>query len=93
MVSMSTIIDLVEQAARKWIRVRRAIAEPTVDSQGEEALRITLVLDPQAIEHITGDHALDVLFEINEALQSAGDDRLPIISYATEEEVGAGALA
>lgn len=90
---MLSIEKIIKQAARKSIRLQRAIVEPTVDSQGEEALRVTLVLDPQVIERVAGDQALDVLFEINEALQSAGDDRLPIIFYATEEEVRTGAAA
>ncbi len=93
MLDTSRIIELAEQAARKWIAVERVLVEPTVDSQGEEALRVTLVLDPQAVERVTGDQALDVLVDINEALQNAGEERLPIIFYATEEELRADAHA
>ena len=83
------IAELAAAAARQWIAVERVVVEPTVDSQGEEALRVTLVLDPQKVERVTGDQALDVLVDINEALQAAGDERRPIIFYATEQELRA----
>lgn len=89
MLDTAKIVELTAQAARKWIAVERVMAEPTVDSQGEEALRITLVLDPQVVERVTGDQALDVLGDINQTLQSEGDERLPIVYYATEEELRA----
>jgi len=93
MLDIPRIKELAAAAARKWIAVERVLVEPTVDSRGEEALRVTLVLDPQVVEQVTGDQALDVLVDINEALQVEGDERLPIIFYATEEELRAAAHA
>jgi hypothetical protein len=87
------VAELAAQAARKWIELERVIVEPMVDSQGDEALRVTLVLDPKVVDGVSGDDVLDVLVDINEALQSAGDERLPIIYYATEEDLHAGAYS
>lgn len=93
MMDSAKVAELAELAARRWIDLERVIVEPMVDSQGEEALRVTLVLDPNVVERVTGDQALDVLVDINDALQAAGDERLPIIFYATEQELRADAHA
>jgi hypothetical protein len=87
MLDSARVAELTEQAARKWIDLERVIVEPTVDSQGEEALRVTLVLDPEVVGRVTGAAALDVIVEIRQALQSVGDNRFPIIDYATEQEL------
>jgi hypothetical protein len=57
------------------------------DSEGNEALRITVVLKPEASGKFTGDQALDLLVDVQQALQGAGEQRLPIIEYATEGEL------
>ena len=93
MLKTADIVTLTEQAARKWIAVERVLVEPMVDSQGDEALRVTLVLDPEAVDRITGDQALDVLVDIKRAVRAAGDERLPIIYYATEEDLAAEDVA
>jgi hypothetical protein len=64
----------------------RAVSEPTTDSEGREALRITLVIAPGATDRISGDAALNTLFHIQKRLNEAGDDRFPIVEYATSEE-------
>jgi hypothetical protein len=70
--------------------VRNIIAEPTVDSEGREALRIIIVIEPGAATRIKGDAALDILVQLQERLRQAGDERFPIIEYATEEELEEG---
>jgi hypothetical protein len=60
---------------------------PTTDSMGSDALHITIVLTPGSTEAITGDLALNTLVEIRERLREAGEERLPIVEYATEEEL------
>ena len=62
---------------------------PTTDSTGSDALHITIVLTPGSAEAITGDLALNMLVEIREQLRKAGEQRLPIVEYATEEELTA----
>jgi len=61
-----------------------------VDSEGHDALRITIVITPGAETKITGDAALDTLVGIKESLRRAGEERLPIVEYATKEELEAG---
>jgi hypothetical protein len=67
--------------------VVRVESEPTTDSDGQEALNLLIVIAPGVIETIDGDAVLDTLVQIVDRLQEAGDDRFPIIEYATEEEL------
>jgi|SRR5689334_2435367 hypothetical protein len=60
---------------------------PTIDSTGNDALHITIVLTPGSTETVTGDRALNTLFQIRERLREAGELRLPIVEYATQEEL------
>jgi hypothetical protein len=67
--------------------LERTLAEPATDSEGRDALRITLVLKPNAVEKLTGDAAIDLLVELQRALAQEGEERFPIIEYATEQEL------
>jgi hypothetical protein len=46
-----------------------------------------LVLAPGSLASISGDKALDTIVAIQNRLLEAGDDRFPIIQFATEEEL------
>jgi hypothetical protein len=59
----------------------------TSDSQGNEALRITIIIKPGAESRIQGDAALDTLVQIQDRLRKEGEQRLPIVEYATEKEL------
>jgi hypothetical protein len=65
----------------------RVLARPAVDSDGKDAVRITLVLPAQAAEELSGDAVLDLLYELHQTLQKEGEERLAIVEYATEEEM------
>lgn len=67
--------------------VLRAIVEPAVDLDGDDAWRITIVLEADAVEQIDGDAVLDNLVQIHERLRRKGDERLPIVQFATEAEL------
>jgi hypothetical protein len=65
-----------------------SIASSTaIDSEGHEALRITIVIKPGAEAKIKGDAALDTLVQIQDRLRKAGEERFPIIEYATKKEL------
>ncbi|MEO7739715.1 MAG: hypothetical protein ABIS10_10550 [Novosphingobium sp.] len=61
--------------------------EGFTSSEGEDALRITLVLTPETVEAITGDDALKLLLEINDSLRREGDERFAIVEYTTADDV------
>ncbi|MGC2778811.1 MAG: hypothetical protein WA418_24595 [Bradyrhizobium sp.] len=64
-----------------------AISEPTTDSEGRDALRITIVIKPGVVQRFAGDAVLDTLVQIQDRLREAGEERFPIIEYATEDEL------
>jgi hypothetical protein len=84
---ISQIVTHVVEANTAPKGVQRVIAEPASTSEGEEALRITVVLTPEAVTQLASGHPLDVLVQISDQLRGAGDQRFPILKYATEEEL------
>ncbi len=62
-------------------------AEAMSMSTGEDGLRITLVLTPESVDAISGDDALKVLVDIRDGLLREGENRFPIVEYATADDV------
>ena len=60
---------------------------PASDSLGRNALKITAVIDPDAIKRISEGAPLDALVRVQELLSTMRDDRTTIIEYATEAEL------
>jgi hypothetical protein len=58
-----------------------------IDSQGHDALRITIVIKPGSVSKIAGDAVLDTLVGIKDRLRSEGEERFAIVEYATKEEL------
>lgn len=67
--------------------VMRVEYEPTIDLQGRDALKVTVVIAPGAVERLEGGVVLDALVRLRARLREMGDDRNPIIEYATEAEL------
>jgi hypothetical protein len=91
MLTLARVNNIVNKAASASLRreagIQRVTSESTVDSEGKEALDITIVLERGAAGRISGDSALDALVSIERALRKAKEERFPIISFATEEEL------
>ena len=68
--------------------VVRTIAEPMIDLDGDDAWRITIVVDPKLADKIDGDAVLDNIIQIHNRLWEKGEeDRMPFIEFTTEEEL------
>jgi hypothetical protein len=67
--------------------VLRVVSEPTTDSEGQEALHLLIVIAPGVAARFNGDEVLDTLVQILNRLRDAGEERFPIIEYATEAEL------
>lgn len=90
MIAAEQIDSIVTEAARRTLgakAVERAFSEPTVDSVGKDALRVTIVLKPKSVESIDGDSALDTLVKIQHDLEAQGEERRAIVGYATEDDL------
>lgn len=81
---------LARDVARKnlpTVELEDVQAEAIVSSDGEDALRITLVFSPDSTGAISGDASIAILMAIHDALLALGDQRYPIIEYATSDDV------
>jgi hypothetical protein len=67
--------------------ISRVFSEDAIDSQGKDALRITIVINPDSIGKLTGDAVVDTLVGIRDRLRQAAEERFPIVEYSTEEEL------
>ena len=90
MLDEARIAEITREVARgtlkpKWFRDARA--EPAVDSEGNEAVRITIVIAPAAVRKLGGEAVLDTLVRLRRRLEDEGESRFPLVEYATEEEL------
>jgi hypothetical protein len=67
--------------------VVRVMVKPMVDLDGDDAWRVTIVIDPRIVDSVSGDSVLDNLIEIHNRLALKGEERLPFVEFATEEEL------
>jgi hypothetical protein len=81
------VLDKVAATDLKRIGVSRVYSKVTVDSEGHDALQITVVLRDDKKDGVSGDDAVDIIVGIERELRRAGEERLPIIEFATEEEL------
>jgi hypothetical protein len=84
---ISQIVSQVVQANTTPASVRGVRTEPTTDSEGGEALRITIVVTPDAVTRLEEGPVLDTLVQLQDRLREAGEERFAIVEYATEEEL------
>ena len=66
---------------------------PTVDSQGRDALEIKVVIAPEAISEMKVGASLHALVRLQKRLHEMGDDRTPIVRYATKAELAQDATS
>lgn len=65
----------------------RVYSEPATDSDGYEALHVTIVLRSDARNELGGDSALDTIVRIQRDLRNSGKERFPIVEFVTEREL------
>ncbi len=65
----------------------QVVSQPDVASTGEGAVRILIVLDDAALRPERDPDFLSVLTDIWGHLEQLGDERIPILSYATPAEL------
>ncbi len=65
------------------------MVEPATDSLGNDAVRLTIVIAPAAVKRLMGDDVLGLLVELRKWLDAAGEERIPLLGYATRNELAA----
>lgn len=69
------------------VHLDNVLTEPMTSSDGDAALRITLILTPESADAISGEDALTLLVAIRDGLVREGEERLPIVEYATADDL------
>jgi hypothetical protein len=90
MMSFDEITGMATEVAKANLgadNVLRAEATPAVTFEGDDALGVLIVMAPGVAENVDGDAVLETLHQIIERLQKTGDERFPILEWATEEEL------
>jgi hypothetical protein len=67
--------------------IESVLSEPATDSEGRDAVRIIIVIKPGIAAEVKGDAVLDTLVQIRRRLEELGEERLPLIEYATKQEL------
>jgi hypothetical protein len=63
-------------------------SKPMLDVDGDEGISITLVMTDEAAQSMTGDQITALLRNLREGLLREGDERFPLVSYATPSDRG-----
>jgi hypothetical protein len=88
MLDYRTIAVIITEIARNNFgpqHVLRAIVEPWSDWLGNDALRVMLVITPDA--NLSGDAVIDTSVQTGDRLLQDGEERNAYIYYATEDEL------
>ncbi|WP_428534171.1 hypothetical protein [Rhodopila sp.] len=89
MLDLKEVNQVVKMAAvaalkREGLRIYNV---PATDSDGREALHVTIILLGGKRKEVSGDSALDAIVRIQRDLRRSGEERFPIIEFATDEEM------
>ena len=84
---LQTLMTEIVNGRLPKVQLQQVMTDTFTDSEGEDALRITLVLAPDSVRELTGDEMLRLLVEVQHSLRREGEDRFAIIDYATEDDL------
>ncbi len=84
---VNRVVGKAAAAGLKRAGFSRVYSEPALDSEGREALLVTIVLRSDAPGKINGAKALNTIVRIQRDLRRSGEERFPIIDFATEDEL------
>jgi hypothetical protein len=90
MLDMSEVTQVVEKvvsASPAGPALSRVLSAPTLDSAGEAALDVKIVLRNDTVDDALVRALSDNMLWIIRGLEASGEERFPILSYATEEEL------
>jgi hypothetical protein len=91
MLELPQIREMLKQIATGVLPARELLeirTEPSVDAEGRETLRITLVLTEDAANTFTGEQASRLILDLRDGLLNKGDERFPVLYYATPDDSG-----
>jgi hypothetical protein len=82
------IEQLAKQAATATLgtgSVKSVISAPMIDSEGQEALRLTIVMSPGFAAGLEGSKVVNTMVRVHDSLQKGGEERFPFVDFAEAE--------
>jgi hypothetical protein len=76
-----------EKLTPRWFE--DVMIEPAVDSEGNDALGITVILTRKPDRHLKGKILVRFLVELRQRFDALGEGRTPLLHWATREELAA----
>jgi len=92
MLDNARIAEIAREVGREKLPPRwfqDVIVEPAADSLGNDAVRLTMVIAAGAVKRLKGDDVIGLLVELRKRLDAAGEERVPLLGYATRDELAA----
>jgi hypothetical protein len=92
MMDMDQITDLARAVGRARIgpgAVKDVLTEPDMDSEGNDAVRITYIIGPEIVRRMTGEDVLHVFMDLQKHLDERAGGLFPRVRYATPAELAA----
>lgn len=81
------VVDRAASASLKNAGFSRVYTKFTTDSEGREALHVTIVLRSNKNKEVSGNSALNTIVRVQRDLRRSGEERFPIIEFVTEDEL------
>jgi hypothetical protein len=90
MIELARVDEIAGKAAAATLNnISRVFSSPIVDLDGKDALSVTVVLKSGTAGKVKGNAAFDTIVRIGQDLNLAGDERLAVVHFATEDELAA----
>ena len=67
--------------------VDHVISKEIVDTEGNDALQVMVVLTPGSSDTLSGAALLDTMVKLHERLREEGETRFPFVRYADKKEL------
>ena len=91
MLEIPRITEIAQEVFRRTLgstRVEDVQVGPRIDSLGNDGLLVRVIIRPSAVEELKRGQEVSVArFEFDQRLDLEGEDRFPIVEYATREEL------
>ena len=90
MMNMDEIAELARTVGRTRFgarAVKDVLTEPDVDSDGNDAVRITYVIGPGVVRRLTGEDVVNVFMDLQKRLDEGANGLFPRVRYATPAEL------
>ena len=93
MLNLTQIAEIAREVGTTYLGghwIKDILTEETTDWVGDDAVRITMVLDDAVVGHLDGENIAKTLVNLRKRFFAHEDQRIPYIIYTTVSEMAEG---